>query len=296
MVVPDDFQNAHIAKLVAHDFYTDQLNLRSRGLEPGCMWSRMPEVGAIAKLRESKVSPRTIRLFLTFMAAMNRPRDSERLWRNGVEMFVHHPELFEPAKVSAMPPDVLRTQLMQSGVSLKHKPDSQAWHTIARSLSKSRNPISIVINEGIGNAAELLEYLRTSTEDGHLFPLLRGPKIGPMWLRMLVAPGNANIDDMGIIPVAVDVHVRRATQNLGVADITNLSERATAQKVQESWRDAVAKTHISGPPGLSGTCAALDPALWVFGKLGCGYCAKQPEPVPIGRACEHCRLRASSGA
>ena len=54
---------------------------------------------------------------------------------------------------------------------------------------------------------------------------------------------------------------------------------------------AVANTDIGGPPGLSGTCAALDPALWVLGKLGCGHCAKLPEPVPIGRACEHCRLR-----
>ena len=42
----------------------------------------------------------SVRLFLTFMAAMNRPRDSARLWRNGVELWKQHPTLFEPAQAS----------------------------------------------------------------------------------------------------------------------------------------------------------------------------------------------------
>ena len=284
--------NAQISKLVAHDFYTDQLDLPSRGLEPCCMWSRMPEVEAVTQLRKLMVQPRTIRLFLTFLAAMNRPRDSARLWRNGVALWKQHPTLFEPAEASAMPLDTLRRLLVEYGVSLKHKPDSQAWHRIARSLSSPDNPIRRVVDYGVGNATELLEYLKTDENGQARFPLLRGPKIGPMWLRMLVAPGDANIDNMGIIPVAVDVHVRRATENLGLVNTAKRSERAIAQKIQEAWRAAVANADIGGPPGLSGTCAALDPALWAFGKFGCGHCAKQPEPVPIGRACDHCRLRA----
>ena len=285
------YHAAQIAQLVARNFYTDQLDLPSRGLEPGCMWSRMPEVEAVAQLHKLLVPPRTIRLFLTFMAAMNRPRDSARLWKNGVELWNQHPTLFEPAKASSIPLDTLRTLLAEYGVSLRHKPESQAWHTIARSLSSSNNPIKRVVDCGVGNAAELLEYLQTDENDRARFPLLRGPKIGPMWLRMLVAPGDANIENMDIIPVAVDVHVRRATENLGLVNMAKLSERAAAMKIQEAWRAAVANTDIGGPPGLSGTCAALDPALWVFGKLGCGHCEKQPEPVPIGRACGHCQLR-----
>ena len=285
------YRAAQVAQLVARGFYTDQLDLRSRGLEPGCMWSRMPEVEAVAQLRKLLVPQRTIRLFLTFMAAMNRPRDATRLWHNGVELWKQHPTLFEPAQVSAMPLDALRTLLLEYGVSLKHKPDSQAWHTIARSLSSPDNPISRVVDHGVGDAKELLEYLQTDENGQARFPLLKGPKIGPMWLRMLVAPGDANIEDMGIIPVAVDVHVRRATENLGLVNTAKLSERAAAMKIQEAWRAAVANTDIGGPPGLSGTCAALDPALWALGKFGCGYCAKQPEPVPIGRACDYCQLR-----
>ena len=35
MTIADGFHAAHVAKLVARDFYTDQLDLRSRGIEAG---------------------------------------------------------------------------------------------------------------------------------------------------------------------------------------------------------------------------------------------------------------------
>ena len=46
-------------------------------------------------------------------------------------------------------------------------------------------------------------------------PRLPGP---PMWVRMMAAPGRAVISHMETIPVAVDVQVRRVTENLGVTD------------------------------------------------------------------------------
>ncbi len=293
MGVPDISYAAEVAKKVAHDFYTDQLDLSDRAAGPGRAWSRMPEVECVTRLRRSGVSPRTIRLFLTFIAAMNRPRDSARLWNNGVQLFYQYPELFDPAETSVMPLASVRRYLSQYGVSLRHESDSFAWHVIARNLTHD-NPIRRVVNDGVGNAGELLQYLHTSSQEQTRFPLLRGPKIGPMWMRMLVAPGGATIANMDIIPVAVDVHVCRATKNLGVADTGGLSRRASRQLVQDTWQAAVAKTDIGGPPGIANTCAALDPALWVFGKFGCGYCMRLPEPIPIGRACDHCQLRGSS--
>ena len=245
----------------------------------------------MSHLLRSGVSSRTIRLFLTFIAAMNRPRDSARLWNNGAQLLERHPELFEPAEASAIPLATVRGRLSQYGVSLRHESDSFAWHTISNNLTEADNPISRVVDDGVGNAGELLEYLRTSANRYARFPLLRGPKIGPMWIRMLVAPGGATIDDIDIIPIAVDVHVRRATKNLAVADTANLSRLAARQMVQDTWRAAVANTDIGGPPGIANTCAALDPALWMFGRLGCGYCMRVSEPVPIGRARDPCQLR-----
>lgn len=254
----------------------------------------MPEVECVARLRDSGASDRTVRLFLTFIATMDRARDAVRLWNNGFELFQSYPKLFEPAEASAMPVSTIRERLSQYGVSQRHRPDSCAWYTIARSLAAGGNPISRVVDFGEGHAEELLRYLRTSCGGQSRFPLLKGPKIGPMWVRMLVAPGGATIDDIGNIPVAVDVHVRRVTQNLGLLDIQDISVEKDRQEIQEIWRAAVKAARVGGPPKLRDTCAALDPALWIFGKNGCSYCEKVAEPVPISRACKHCQLRISN--
>ena len=111
-----------------------------------------------------------------------------------------------------------------------------------------------------------------------------------MWVRIMVNPGGARISRMDIVPVAVDVQVRRVTKYLGVANTRGLSEERATAAIQHAWRDAVAKANIGGPPGIRGTCAALDPALWFFGVHGCSHCDGKGHRVPIGRACDHCLL------
>ena len=294
MRIPDIPHAATVAEAISGDFYNDRLDLSARDVVPGSTWSRMPEVECVTRLRVSGASDRAVRLFLTFIAAMDRARDATRLWNNGIELFQSYPELFEPAETSALPISKLQERLSQYGVSQRHGPDSSAWNVIAHSLAAGGNPVSRVVDSGVGNAEELLSYLRTSCGGQFRFPLLRGPKIGPMWLRMLVAPGGAKIDDRDIIPVAVDVHVRRVTGNLGVLDTQDVSVEKARQVIQDTWRAAVATTRIDGPPGLTDTCAALDPALWMFGKYGCSHCENMAQRVPIGRACNHCQLRIST--
>ena len=184
MRVPDIRHAATVAEAVASDFYADRLDLSARDVVPGSTWSRMPEVECVTRLRVSGASHRTVRLFLTFIAAMDRARDAARLWNNGVELFQSCPELFEPGETSGIPLSTLRERLSQFGVSQRHGPDSSAWHVIARSLAEGGNPVSRVVDCGVGNAGELLRYLRTSAKGQFRFPLLRGPKIGPMWVRM----------------------------------------------------------------------------------------------------------------
>jgi len=285
---------ATVAEVIASDFYDDRLDLSARDVVPGSTWSRMPEVECVARLRDLGASDRSVRLFLTFIAAMNRARDAVRLWHSGVELFQSYPELFEPDEASAMPVSTIRERLSQSGVSQRHRPDSCAWNTIAHSLAAGGNPVSRAVDSGEGHAEELLRYLRSSCGGQSRFPLLRGPKIGPMWVRMLVDPGGAKIGDIDNIPVAVDVHVCRVTKNLGLLDIQNVSVEKNRQEIQEIWRTAINTAKVGGPPELRGTCAALDPALWIFGKYGCKYCEKVAEPVPISRACEHCQLGISN--
>jgi predicted RNase H-like HicB family nuclease len=286
----DTTEAARLAKIIAYDLYNDQLDLSARVNAPGGSWSRMPEVNPLLVLQKAADLPdRTGRLFLTFIAALDRARDAMRLWRAGGNLFQAHPELFEPSKAAAVSLPVLNKLLSEFRVSQRHGPDSKAWQTIARSLSDGNpSPVFRVIEDGVGDAVALLHDLQSKVSGRNRFPMLRGPKIGPMWVRMMAAPGKARIDGIDTIPVAIDVHVRRVTENLGVTDTEGYPIEKARPIIQEAWHKAVAATDIGGPKGIAGTCAALDPALWFFGKHGCSHCENVGYKTPISRACDNC--------
>lgn len=304
-----------IAKLIADDFYGGGLDLASRGMAPDQPWLEMPEVksvnrltasgadletgqgstllqsvGSVKHVRSLGGTQRAARLFLTFIAAMDRARDATQLWNAGVHLYENHPESFDPRHVAGLEVGALGRVLKAARVSRRHGPDSNAWHRIARNLSSGLDsPVSRVIDAGAGDAGELLRDLKSCDDGGRArFPLLRGPKIGPMWIRMMANPGRARINRIEVIPVAVDVQVRKATENLGVTATRRLPLRQAKPVIQQAWKDAVSEAGITGPTGIEGTCAALDPALWYFGKHGCGHCRKAGEQVNFGRACDFC--------
>ena len=279
-----------LAQQIAGDFYEGRLDLAARGAGTTTGWSMMPEVAVTDRLRRGGTSERSIRQFLTFVSAMDRARDAIRLWRAGSELFQRHPEVFDPTTAATMTTVGLSDLLSLAGVSQRHGPDSDAWRRIGESLTEGASPICRVVACGVGDALELLADLRSVDSAGRpRFPILKGPKVGPMWIRIMANPGGAKIERMAKIPVAVDTHVRRVTRNLGVV-ITAREGAAGKKMIQSAWRDAVIVGDIGGPSGISGTCAALDPALWFFGKYGCSHCEANSRRVPIGGACRACRL------
>ena len=283
---------ARLAELIAGDVYGKRLDLSARGIDPRTFWQELPTVTEVRELRAGGVSERSVRCFLTFVCAVNRMRNATRLWRDSAALFREHPEVFDPVAASTMRFDSLRELLRVHRVSKKHGADSDAWRRIAESLTAGRGAVARLVHEGVGDAEEVLRDLHYRREGESKFPLLRGRKIGPMWIRIMVDPGGARISRMDIVPVAVDVQVRRVTENLGVTDTRHLSLRRAKPAIQRAWRAAVANAHVGGAPGIENTCAALDPALWFFGVHGCGHCDRKGHRVPVGRACDFCRLPA----
>ena len=285
---------AELAEKIAGDFYGNRLDLSERVIDvPDGLWWQVPEVKYVRKLYESGTSGRDVRLFVTFLSAMDRARDSELVWSAGFDLFQSHPELFDPISVSAMSEDSLFNRLTDGQVSQRHSVDVNAWRTIARSLvSDRRCSVQKVIEDGVGNAEDLLRDLSSIDRAGRpRFPLLKGRKIGLMWIRILANPGQANICRINIIPVAVDVHVCRVTENLRVAGRSELDPERDRKTIQRVWRHAVENSEIGGPTGIENTGAALDPALWFFGKHGCSHCKKSGRRVPISSACRGCRFQ-----
>lgn len=281
-----------LATLIASDFYESGLDLSSRHVSPdGGSWDSMPEVKAARQIRTHGASDDALRIFLTLIAAMDRARDAAALWRAGVALFGRHPEVFDPPRAATLPFTKLKRLLADAGVSQRHQPDVHAWQRIAKSLVEGDgSPVHKVIHRGVGDADVLLREVKSKDRAGPRFPMLRGPKIGPMWVRMLAQPGEAKITRMDTVRVAVDVHVRRITENLSVASTRGIPLKEAKLKIQAAWQRAVATADICGPPRIAGTCAALDPALWSFGKYGCTHCETARRRVPIARACDHCQL------
>ncbi len=278
-----------LAELIADDFYNDRFDLSARGMASHTGWSLMPAVEVTQKLRGLGASDRAIRVFFTLVSAMNRARDATQLWRAAAQLFESHPEVFDPACVRSMAAEELSELLFQSRVSRRHRPDVAAWRDIAGSLVSGVGAVSRLVDSGAGDAEDLLKDLRHRDSGGRArYPLLKGPKIRAMWVRIMANHGGAAIQRMETIPVAVDVHVRRVTENLGVTDTRDLELEDARPVIQDAWRTAVRAARVGGPARIAGTCAALDPALWFFGKHGCSHC--QQTRVPISRACENCRL------
>ncbi len=275
---------ARLAEILADDYWSGRLGRSMPGPATQAVWETMPEVRAVEDL--SGEPGYRVRLFLTFVCAVDRMRNADRLWRDAARLFEAHPEVFWPEHVIRTPRADLKATLSRHRVSKFHGPDTEGWLRIAHSLATGAGPVCDVIRQGRGDAAAILRDLRRGDQDGNRFPLLRGKKIGPMWLRIMVAPGGAAVSRMEVVPIAVDVQVRKATAALGVAYATDLP----TSTIQDAWREAVAAGDVPGPPGLAGTCAALDPALWSLGRSGCSRCHKKKLRVPISRACDSCVL------
>jgi hypothetical protein len=111
-----------------------------------------------------------------------------------------------------------------------------------------------------------------------------------MWVRMIVFPGGAQIARLEAIPVAVDIQIRRVTENLGLADTLGVALEDARETIQNAWRAKVSVDGAEGPTSLAGTCAGLDPALWYFGRVGCSYCEARGHRVPMASVCSSCRL------
>ena len=298
---------ARLAELISEDFYGGNLDFTAR--RPGSDdWSNLPEVEATDRmpptdaavatdgLRGDRVAGRTVRLFLTFVAAVDKMRDATQLCRAAGELFRTNSEVFDPAVVSSMSFETLRKLLSDSRVT--RYPDRQArgWRTIAASLAAGNGPVCRVVDSGYGDATELLKDVRSRDRHGQTrFPELRGDKISLMWIRMMAEPGKARIRRLDTVPVAVDVQVRRVTENLGVTDTRGQKLNNRIRKeIQNAWSAAVANARIGGPERIAGTCAALDPALWFYAKHGCSHCESVGRRVKFGRACDFCQFPVSA--
>ncbi len=282
-----------LARPLTEAFVNGDLDFSERPGAPVAGWEGMPEVAAAHGLRGADASDTAVRLFMTFTAALDRARDADRLWASALALWRHQPWVFEPERVLAATLTELQDALRSSSVSQRHTMDTAVWRLIAETLVSPSGPAALreAVYGGKGDAAVLLAALQVTTPAGTArTPMLAGPKVGPMWVRMLAHPGAAAITSLEVLPVAVDAQVRKVTEYLGLTDTRGQDLERVRKAIQEAWRRDVQEGGAVGPGALAGTCAALDPALWFFGKWGCTFCESRGERRPVARVCADCRF------
>lgn len=284
---------------VSDAFQRGALDLGGRPGAPPPGWEGLPEVRAAGELTAAGASPAEVRLVLTLVAALDRARDADRLWSAAVRLHAGAPWTYDPHAVRSADLTELQDALRGAGVSQRHVQDAAAWRVIAESLAHPgvAPAVSKAVHHGEADARELLVELGSKSAAGSArFPYLGGPKVGPMWVRMLAEPGGARIANIQVLPVAVDTQVRKITEYLGVADTAGLSLERARPIIQAAWLAQVERAPAAGPPSLRGSCAALDPALWFHAKWGCTFCERGNERVPISTACGRCRFEPTAGS
>jgi hypothetical protein len=283
--------HAHgLAKRITTAFCNGTLKIK-RPKAPIASWEGMPEVYVTTHLRNAGASDTEIRLFLTFTAAMDRARDADALWRSSEKMFMQERWVFHPREAAASSHSSLADVLKGFGVSRRHKDDVAAWKTIAGTLLESSQAPQTyeTIYEGQGNANVLLKEVIGQDRYGkNLFPLLRGPKIRVMWVRMLAWPGGAVIANIDELRVAVDVQVRKVTEYLRVTNTIREDLEDIRDLIQQTWAQDVKLYGAIGPKPIADTSAALDPALWFFAKWGCTHCEESGKRIQIDKVCGDC--------
>ncbi len=245
-----------LAHEITRLFTTGRLNLSGRPNAPKAGWDSMPEVAMAAKLRAGGATSVEVRLFLTFTSALDRARDATALWTKSAHLFMEVRWPFSPEDSTGHPVNEVREVLQKYGVSQRHGPDSAGWQRIALTLCEPTLVplVRKAIHEGTGDVHLLLQELSSQKDGEFLLPFLRGPKVGPMWIRMLAYPGEATITSLDALPVAVDVQVRKVTEYLAITNIVGQPLERVRADIQTRWAEDVRLSGAEGPPapGISG--------------------------------------------
>jgi hypothetical protein len=221
--------------------------------------------------------------FITLTVAIDYMRDAAALWTAARATFDDSTTqwVFSPDAVERASRSELTAALTRHGVAKRREQDVGIWGQVARSLVHRFGGDPLAIAERCGHRAPaMLDEIRRHDDRGG-FPYLRGPKIGPLWIRMLADEVRVPLQDLDRVPIPVDVQVAYATWACGAlsGSYDGTAGDLTPQ-VAAVWRDA-----CEGEPFYS---LQLDQALWLQGRDGCSHrtpasgCPREAECVLSG--------------
>ncbi len=237
-------------------------------------------------------------LFLTLTVSIDYQRNADALWESARRTY-EDPDtryLFDPSLIRHVSFGKMIDDMQRYGLSKKIRNDAFIWRTVALSFLKKwdGDPRNFLASCN-WDAPTILRRLR---EDQHFdgrritwdFPFLRGPKIGPLWVRMLRDNGKVgDIKNLEEVPIPVDVHVARATLALGIVKGSYQGSPEGAYAIiREAWKQGVRGIQTGERPMIA---LDVDESLWHLSKYGCAKRDDITGECPVREECvmkEYC--------
>lgn len=225
--------------------------------------------------------------FITLTVSIDYQRDSPSLWESSRKTF-DDPEtryLFDPKLLHETPFRKIGEDMQKYKLSRKPQKDANTWRTVGVTFYKKwRGDPRNFLQDCNWNSPLILRRLR---DDKYIysgrqvsdFPYLRGPKIGPLWLRMLRDNvGITQLENLENVPIPVDIHIARATLATGIVRGQfrgRLDE--VFEYIRKAWFESVKGLSIKNREMIA---LDVDEPLWHLSKYGCtnrdkttGYCS-----------------------
>ncbi|MCX7909613.1 MAG: hypothetical protein N2560_08880 [Ignavibacteria bacterium] len=232
-------------------------------------------------------------LFITLTVSIDYQRDASSLWLSSRKTFEDEETryLFDPKLIYETTLKKIIEDMQKYGLSQKPRKDANIWRTIGVTFYKkwNNNPFNF-LQDCNWDASLILERLRN---DKHFYsgkwlldyPYLRGPKIAPLWLRMLRDNvGVTHLKNLEKVPIPVDIHIARATLTTGVVRGRFKGKlEELFEIIRKAWFESVKGLYVEGREIIS---IDLDEPLWNLSRYGCTMRNKTNGDCPLYSKCE----------
>lgn len=198
-----------------------------------------PEVRLVEELGdEQKVE------YLSMFCSLDYNRGVDQLLDNIIELSEREQDYFYPPGVVKLSEDELQSVFTEIGFRYGNR-DARGWQTNCRIITHDFGSTwyDLVAASGY-HAPTMMKLLRE-----YDFMFLKGEKLGPFYCRVindLVEP----LDGVWQLPIPVDTHIRKLTQELLRQDMTD-------DEIREFWREWGQENDASP--------AIVDGGLWMIG-------------------------------
>ncbi len=215
-------------------------------------------------------------LYYTFVTALDYMVDSAKLWSRARELFEEKPEVFEPDRIMRMSDEELEAMLRRLGAR-RFRKSAEAWRQIAGILLEKYAGDPRNLTPEPLPVAELTKRLRE-------FPLIRGCKLMPLYLRIMHEKKLLKLADPVNIEIPVDIQILRLSFYTGFLK-TRAVEVVVSEElrrlVRSAWRDVASELGVSP--------WRLDKPAWSIARA---YCSKlRHSTCPLESVCEKEILR-----